>query len=81
VVLGFLISNFFINKNSQGRKLSAKKIPTCGNSALDKLFKNPTSWIWMSRLGFSLSDEVSEHFHGVGPLSKILALRKNFNSL
>ena len=34
VVLVFWISNFFINKNSQGRKLSAKKIPTCGNSAL-----------------------------------------------
>ena len=29
VVLFFSISNFFINKNSQGRKLSAKKIPTC----------------------------------------------------
>ena len=34
VVLFFLISNFFINKNSQGRKLSAKKIPSSGNSAL-----------------------------------------------
>ena len=34
VVLVFLISNFFTNKNSQGRKLSAKKIPSSGNSAL-----------------------------------------------
>ena len=32
--LVFSNSNFFINKNSQGRKLSAKKIPTFGNSAL-----------------------------------------------
>ena len=30
----FSISNFFINKNSPGRKLSAEKIPSCGNSAL-----------------------------------------------
>ena len=29
------ISNFFINKNSQGRKLSAKTIATFGNSALE----------------------------------------------
>ena len=35
VVLVFSISNFFINKNSQGRKLSAKKIPSCDNSALE----------------------------------------------
>ena len=34
LVLVFSISNFFINKNSQGRKLSEKKIPTFGNSAL-----------------------------------------------
>ena len=35
MVLVFLISNFFNNENSQGRKLSSKKkIPTCGNSAL-----------------------------------------------
>ena len=35
VVLGFFnLSNLFINKNSQGRKLSAKKIPACGYSAL-----------------------------------------------
>ena len=30
----FFISNFSIHKNFQGRKLSAKKIPTFGNSAL-----------------------------------------------
>ena len=35
VVLIFSISNFSINKNSQGRKLSSKKIPTFGNSALE----------------------------------------------
>ena len=34
VVLVFLISNFFTNKISQGRKLSAKKIPSSSNSAL-----------------------------------------------
>ena len=34
MVLFFSISSFFINKNSQGRKLSAKKIPSSGNSAL-----------------------------------------------
>ena len=34
VVLVFSISNFFINKNTQGRKLSAKKIPSSGNTAL-----------------------------------------------
>ena len=34
VVLVFSISSFFVNKNSQGRKLSAKKVPTCGISAL-----------------------------------------------
>ena len=34
VVLVFLISNFFTNKNSKGRKLSAKRIPSSGNSAL-----------------------------------------------
>ena len=34
VVLVFLISNFFTNKNSHGRKLSAKKIPSRGNSDL-----------------------------------------------
>ena len=35
VVLIFSISNFFTNKNSQGRKLSAKKkIPSSGNSGL-----------------------------------------------
>ena len=33
VVLVFWISNFFTNKNSQGRKLSAGKIPSSGNSA------------------------------------------------
>ena len=33
VVLVFSISNFFINKNSRGRKLNAKKIPSSGNSA------------------------------------------------
>jgi hypothetical protein len=38
VFLVFWISNFFIDKNSQGRKLSAKKIPICGNSALVKSF-------------------------------------------
>ena len=39
VVLVFSISNFFINKKSQGRKLSAKKkIPTCSNSALVQTF-------------------------------------------
>ena len=37
VVLIFSISNFFINKNSEGRKLSAEKIPTFGHSALYKL--------------------------------------------
>ena len=37
VVLVFSISNCFINKNSQGRKLSAKKISSCGNSALQKI--------------------------------------------
>ena len=35
MVLVFSISNFFIIKKSQGRKLSAKKIPTCCNSAWD----------------------------------------------
>ena len=39
MALVFLISNFFINKNSQGRKLSAKKIPTFGNSALGNVHK------------------------------------------
>ena len=34
VVLVFSISNFFTNKNSQGRKLNAKQIPSSGNSAL-----------------------------------------------
>ena len=34
VVLVSSISNFFTNKNSQRRKLSAKKIPSFGNSAL-----------------------------------------------
>jgi hypothetical protein len=34
VVLVFSISYFFIKKKSKGRKLSAKKIPTCSNSAL-----------------------------------------------
>ena len=34
MVLVFSISSFFIKKDSQGRKLSAKKIPTCSNSAL-----------------------------------------------
>ena len=33
-VLVFLISNFYTNQNSQGRKLSAKKILSSGNSAL-----------------------------------------------
>ena len=37
VVLVFSISNFFINKKSQGRKLRVKKIPTCCNSALGGL--------------------------------------------
>jgi hypothetical protein len=36
VVLFFSISNFFINKESQGGKLNAKKIPTCCNLALSK---------------------------------------------
>ena len=41
VVFVFLIFNYFTNKNSQGRKLSAKKIeckkiPSSGNSALVK---------------------------------------------
>ena len=35
VIFVFLISNFFINKKSQGRKLSAKKIPSCCSSAWD----------------------------------------------
>ena len=34
VVLVFSISNFFINQNSQGRKLSPKKVPFSSNSAL-----------------------------------------------
>jgi hypothetical protein len=34
MVLVFWISNFFTSKNSQGRKLSAKKIHSTGNSAL-----------------------------------------------
>ena len=34
VVLVFSIPNFFTNKNSQGRKLSAKKIHSSDNSAL-----------------------------------------------
>ena len=34
VVLVFSISNFFTNKNYQGRKLSGKKIPSSGISAL-----------------------------------------------
>ena len=32
--LVFLISNFFIYKISHANKLSVKKVPTCGNSAL-----------------------------------------------
>jgi hypothetical protein len=31
VVLVLSISNFFINKNSQGRKLSPKNTPSCSN--------------------------------------------------
>jgi hypothetical protein len=34
VGLVFSIYNFFINKNYQANNWSAKKIPTCGNSAL-----------------------------------------------
>ena len=34
IFLFFFISNYFNNKNSQGRKFSEKKIPTYGNSAL-----------------------------------------------
>ena len=36
VVLVLSISNYFNNKNSQRRKLSAKEIPSCGKSALVK---------------------------------------------
>ena len=39
MVLVSSISNFFNNKISQGRKLSAKKIPTCNNSALEHEFR------------------------------------------
>ena len=34
VVLFFSIFNFFVNKNSQGTKLSGEKIPSSGNSVL-----------------------------------------------
>ena len=34
MILGGLSFSIFTNKNSQGRKLRAKKIPSCGNSAL-----------------------------------------------
>ena len=42
VVLVLSISNFFTSKNSQGRKLSVKKIPSSGNSALGN--KNENWW-------------------------------------
>ena len=42
MVLVFSISNFFINKNSHGRKLSLKKVPSSGNSALDRMNDSST---------------------------------------
>jgi hypothetical protein len=67
VVLFFSISNFFINKKSQGGKLNAKKIPTCCNLALSKYgsemgdfnydadFGPPSYW-YLSRLLHFYSD-------------------------
>ena len=58
VVLVFSISNFFINQNSQGRKLSPKKVPFSGNSALAYWTKyisylgNPLGGVSQSDQGF-----------------------------
>ena len=50
VVLIFSISNFFNNKNSQGRKLSVKKIPSIGNSALVTLQVAPKNLLSVIQL-------------------------------
>ena len=41
VVLVFSVSNFFVNKNSQGSKLSGKKIPSSCKSALGAVARGP----------------------------------------
>ena len=49
VLIAFaLIFNFFINKNSQGRKLSVKRIPSSSNSAL---VRDDFSLNWSSKVG------------------------------
>ena len=53
-----MILNFFINKDSQGRKLSAKKIPTCSNSAYIIILSMIQTFFgqWNSQFQFSESD-------------------------